>query len=86
MAMDVTVVNSAQGHRELVADLETHRPRLGKSEVMGVNGVSAADQARMRRHEFEVGFVAQPTWLTERELAFVDLAGGCFGLLKDRGR
>ena len=56
-----------------------------KSEVMGVNGVSAADQARMRRHEFEVGFVAQPT-LTELELAFVDLAGGCFGLLKDRGR
>jgi hypothetical protein len=28
MAMDVTVVNSAQGHRELVADLETHRAEL----------------------------------------------------------
>ena len=86
MAMDVTVVNPAQGDRELVADLETHRPRLSEPQVVGVNGVSAADQARMRRHEFEVSVVTQPTWLTERELAFVDLAGGCFGLLKDRGR
>jgi hypothetical protein len=75
MAMDVTVVNSAQGHRELVADLETHRPRLGKSEVMGVNGVSAADQARTRRHEFEVGFVAQPTGLADCKYTFVDLRG-----------
>jgi hypothetical protein len=53
-------MNSAQGDRELVADLETHRPRPGKSEVMGVNGISAADQARRRRHEFEAGFAAQP--------------------------
>jgi hypothetical protein len=56
--MDVTVMNSAQGYRELVAYLESHRARLGESEVVRVSGTSAADQARLRRHEFEVGFIA----------------------------
>jgi hypothetical protein len=49
--------------------------------MVGVGGASAADQTRLRRHEFEVGFVAQSSWLAERELAFVDLGGGYVGFL-----
>jgi hypothetical protein len=79
--MDVTVMNSAQGHRELVTHLQPHRPRLGKSEVVGVSGASSADQTRLRRHEFEMGFITQSTWLAEGELAFIDLGGNYIGLL-----
>src|SRR4029077_10911392 len=75
MAMDVTVMNPAQGHRELVAHFQPHRPRLGKSEVVGVGGASSADQTRLRRHEFEMGFITESTWLAEGELALVDLGG-----------
>jgi hypothetical protein len=77
--MDVTVMNPAQRHRELVAHLQPHRPRLGKSEVVGVSGASSADQTRLRRHEFEVGFIAQSSRLAERQLAFVDPGGSCVG-------
>jgi glycerol dehydrogenase-like iron-containing ADH family enzyme len=82
--MDVAVMNPAQGHRELVAHLQSHRPRLDESEVVGVGGASAADQTRLRRHEFEMGFIAQPSWLAESELAFVDFGGSCVGLLSCR--
>ena len=79
--MVLTVMNPAQRYRELVAHLEPHRPRLGESEMVGVSGASSADQAWQRGHEFEVGLVAQSTWLTERQLALIDLGGGCVGLL-----
>ena len=51
-------MNSAQGYGELIAHLEPHRARLRESEMVGVSGASAADQARLRSHEFEVGFIA----------------------------
>jgi hypothetical protein len=56
--MDVTMMNSAKGYRELVAHLSSHCPWLGESQVVGVGGTSSADQARLRGHEFEVGFIA----------------------------
>jgi hypothetical protein len=73
--MDITVMNSAKGYRELVAHLEPHRARLDESEVVGVSGASAADETRLRSYEFEVGFIAESTRLAERKLAFVDLGG-----------
>jgi hypothetical protein len=79
--MDVTVMNPAQGYRELVAHLQPHRPRLGKSEVVGVGGASSADQTRLRRHEFEMGFITQSTWLAKSELALIDLGWNYIGLL-----
>jgi hypothetical protein len=42
---------------------------------MGIGGASAADQTWLRRHELEVGFVAEPTRLADREHAFVDFTG-----------
>jgi hypothetical protein len=83
--MDVPVMNSAQRHGELVAHLETHRTRLGKSEMVGIGGASAADQTRLRRYEFEVGFVAEASRLAEGELALVDLGGSCIGFQTYRG-
>jgi hypothetical protein len=77
--MDVTVMNSAKGYRELVAHLEAHGPGLGESEMVGVSGASAADQTGLRSYEFEVGFIAQSTRLAERKLAFIDLGGSRVG-------
>ena len=79
-------MSSAQGHRELVTHLEAHCPRLGEPQVVRISGASPADQTRLRCHEFEVGFVAQPSRLAERQLAFVDLAGSCVGLQMYRSR
>ena len=45
-AMVVTVMGSAQGDGELVADLAPHRAGLGEPQMVGVRGASAADQTR----------------------------------------
>jgi hypothetical protein len=86
MAMDVTVMDSAQWHRELVAYLEAHRAGLGESQMVRVSGASPADQTWLRCHELEVGFVAEPTHLADREYALVDLALNCVALNVCRGR
>ena len=74
--MVVTVVNSAQRYSELVAHLEPHRAGLGEPQMVGVGGASSTDQAGLRCHEPEVGFVAKPTGLANRKYALVDLPGG----------
>jgi hypothetical protein len=68
-------MNPAKGHRELVAHLQSHRPRLSETQVVGVGWASPADQTGLRCHEPEVGLVAEPTWLADRKYALVDLAG-----------
>ena len=72
-------MGSAQGDRELVAHLKSHRAGLGEPQMVGVNGASPADQTRLRCHEFEVGFIAKPTRFAERKLAFIDFGGSSFG-------
>ena len=71
---------SAQGYRELVAHLASHRAGLCELQMVGVGGTSRADQARLRSYEFEVDFVAESTNFTERKLAFIDLGGSGIGL------
>src|SRR6202000_2958737 len=73
-AVDVTVMGSAQRYREFIADLEPHCPRLSEAQMVGISGASAANQTRMRCHEFEVGFIAMSTRLAEHKLAFIDFA------------
>src|ERR1700730_9546151 len=68
-------MNSAKGHRELVAHLQSHRPRLSETQVVGVSGTSSTDQTGLRGNELEVDFVAEPTGLSNRKYALVDLAG-----------
>jgi hypothetical protein len=81
--MIVPVMGSAQGYGEFVADLASHRAGLGEPQMVRVSGTSPADQARMRRHELEVAFIAVPARLADRELAFLDF-GWSGGGLKSR--
>jgi hypothetical protein len=60
--------------------------RLGEPQMVGVNGTSPADQTRMRRHKFEVGFIAKPTGFAEHEIALIDLAGSIIDLTVRRRR
>ena len=45
--MKLPMVPAAQGHCELIADLETHRARLRKAEMMRIGGLPPADQTRL---------------------------------------
>ena len=47
-AVEIPVVNPAQRHDELVADLAPKGARLPKLDVMGVGWTPATDQARLR--------------------------------------
>ena len=44
VTMNFAMVSPAQRDRELVADFTAERPVLGKAQVMGVAGLSSADQ------------------------------------------
>jgi hypothetical protein len=78
--MVVAVMGSTKRHSEFVADLASHRARLSESQMVGVSWTSPADQTRLRRNELEVYFIAMPTRLTDRELAFLDFGGSSVGL------
>src|SRR4030081_2399026 len=84
--MVVTVMGSAQRYRELIAHLAPHRAELREPQMVGVGGASAADKTRLRRHELEMGFIAMPTRLADRELAFLDFGGSSVGLKMRRSR
>jgi hypothetical protein len=73
-------MGSAQGYRELIAYLASHRARLREPQMVGVSGTSPADKTRLRCHEFEVGFIAMPARLADRKLAFLDFGGSGIGL------
>jgi hypothetical protein len=84
--MVVAVMGSAQGYRELSAHLASHCAELSEPQVVGVGGASPTDQARLRCHEFEVGFVAMPAQLADRRLAFLDFGGSSIGVKMCRRR
>ena len=46
-AMHLPVMAATQGYSELIADLTTKCPCLSKTQMMGIGGASAADQARL---------------------------------------
>jgi hypothetical protein len=84
--MVVPVMSSTERDRELVANLAPQRAGLGEPKVVGVGGTSAANQTGLRCYEFEVAFIAMPTRLADRELAFLDLCGSRIGLMRRRYR
>jgi hypothetical protein len=45
------MVRAAERHRELIARLAAQRARLHKSDVMGVGGLAAAQQAGLLRNK-----------------------------------
>jgi len=73
--MIVPVMRSAQRYGVFVTDLAPHCAGLCEPQMVGVSGTSSADQTGLRCYELEVGLVAEPAHLADREHALVDLAG-----------
>jgi hypothetical protein len=75
-AMVFAVMRLTERHSELVTHLKPHAPRLRKSEVVGFCEVSPQiRETGLRRYEFEVSLIAEPTRLTDCQHAFVDPGG-----------
>jgi hypothetical protein len=70
--MQLPVMASAERYGELIADLQANAARLRKSKVMRIARLSTADKTRLRCHELEMRFVAQPLGFGNGELALVD--------------
>ena len=63
MSVDLAVMEPADWHGELVADLAPERTGLGKAQVMGIGRRTTAHEARLGRDEPAVLLVAQPDCL-----------------------
>jgi hypothetical protein len=68
------MVGAAERHRELIADPASQGPRLHESEVMGVARLPPAEEARLRRHELQMGAIAVAARFAQGEGRFVDMA------------
>jgi hypothetical protein len=81
--MHRAVMSATEWDRELIADLAAERTRLRESEVVGVRGSAAADEARLLGDIPQVLPVAIATWGSDREDALVDalrlIRGSGFG-------
>jgi len=80
--MHGTMVPATEWDRKLIADLAAEGTGLGESEVVGIRGRAAADEARLLGDIAQVLPVAIPTRGSEREDALVDalrLTRGGFG-------
>ena len=65
--MEFAVMQPAKGDGEPIADLAPHRPLLGELDVMRIAWRAAADETRLRRHEFQVFTVTLPHWLADEK-------------------
>ena len=68
-AMHCTMMPTAEGDRELIADLAAERTRLRESEVVGVRGLAAAHETRLLGYITKVLTVAISTRRCDRENA-----------------
>jgi hypothetical protein len=66
------VMPATEWDSELVADLAAERAGLGKSEMVGIGGLAAADEARLLHDIAQVLSVAIAPWGSEREDALVN--------------
>jgi hypothetical protein len=71
--MQLPMMATAKGYGELIADFETQRSGLGKTQVVRIARLPAADEARLRGHESQMGFVTQTLGLGYGQHAFIDL-------------
>ena len=74
-AVHFAMVASAQRDGELIADFAPEGRMLCKSQVMGVRGPSAANQARLFGNRFDVIAVTHAAWLWYGQHALVDPFG-----------
>jgi hypothetical protein len=57
------MMSPTQGNGEFITDLAAERPRLSKTQMMGIGWCAAAHQAWLGRYEFAVITVAQTNGL-----------------------
>ena len=70
--MKFAVMAPAQRDRELIADLAPECPALREAQVVGIRGLSAANQARLLGNEFDMVPVTNTARLRQRQRALVD--------------
>src|SRR5262249_42795578 len=70
--MHRAVMSAAEWDRKLIADLSAECTGLGESEMVGVRGLAAADEARLLGDIAQMLPVAIATRRSEREDALVD--------------
>ena len=70
--MHRTMMPATEGDRELIADLAAERTGLGKSEMVGIRGLAAADETRLLGDIAQMLPVAIAPRGSDREDALVD--------------
>jgi transcriptional regulator of met regulon len=71
--VDLTVVTSTQRHGEFIAHLAPKGAMLCESQVMGVGGLPAANQASLLSNRFDVIPVTNSPLLRQSQLALINL-------------
>jgi hypothetical protein len=69
--VEFAVMNAAERHGELVADLAPERGRLGEPKMMRIGRLSPTHEARLRRNERPMIFVTLAPCLAEREIGTI---------------
>ena len=71
-AMNLAVVDPAQGNHEFITHLAAQRSRLHEAEVVGIGVLSPAHKTRLFRNKSQMLLVAMATELRDRKNALVD--------------
>ena len=69
------MMNTAERHRELVAHFATERTRLRGAKMMGIRGLTAADQTGLLRHKAHMVAIADAPRLGMGENGLIDTVG-----------
>ena len=72
MAMQLTMMATAQGDSELIADLAAERPALGETHVVGVAGLAATEETRLLRHKAHMLPIADAPRLWMSQCGIID--------------
>ena len=75
--MEFTVVSTAKGYRELVADFASKCTRLCEPKMMRVRGAATAGHARLGAHELEMISISQPKLFAKRGDGLCGSLGNC---------
>ena len=76
LLVELTMMETTNRNRELIADFSSQRSRLGEAKMVRVRRLAAAHDARLLGHEFEVVLVAQPNGLAARVEVTAGVRGG----------
>jgi hypothetical protein len=73
--MDLAMMSPTQRDGELIADLASERPALSKTQMVGITGLSAADQTGAPGDKFDMLPVTKAAPLRQRETGLIDRLG-----------